>query len=74
LCLWVVRGWKVGELERAEKRDTQTRETPLTENNGRSEKQDRPATVSSASTTGVQDIQLWTPVSLARRMVAFKRV
>jgi MFS family permease len=46
LCLWVVRGWKVGELERVNKGDTQTRETPLTETTG-SEKQDHPAAISS---------------------------
>ncbi|KAJ5762366.1 uncharacterized protein N7511_005748 [Penicillium nucicola] len=73
LCLWVVRGWKVGELEHAAKRDAQTRETPLTEDRG-SEKQDGPATVSSASATGVENTNLWTPANLVRGMVALKRV
>lgn len=75
VCLWLVRGWKVGELERAEQRrgESVAREAPLTSNEG--QKQDRPATIASVSTSaGATDAQLWAPFSLVRRMVAFKRV
>lgn len=73
LCLWLVRGWKVGERERAQqRRETAAREAPLTQ--GEDEKQDRPATIASVSTAGATDAQLWAPFSLVRRMVALKRV
>jgi MFS family permease len=72
LCLWLVRGWKVGELEIAEqRRESVVRETPLT-NATEGEKQDRSAI--RIPSTGVADTQIWTPFSLARRMVALKRV
>jgi hypothetical protein len=77
LCLWLVRGWKVGELERAQqRRESVAREDPLTnDETPGGEKQDRPATI--ASTTaydGAADTQIWAPFSLMRRMVALKRV
>ncbi|KAJ5305028.1 uncharacterized protein N7443_004688 [Penicillium atrosanguineum] len=73
LCLWLVRGWKIGEVERAqERRDSVARSSPLTNEN---ERMDRPATIASASTSGATyDPQLWRPFSLVRRMVALKRV
>lgn len=73
LCLWLVRGWKIGELERAQqRRESAARETPLTNEN---EKLDRPATIASASTSGATfDAQLWKPSSLVRRMLTLKRV
>jgi MFS family permease len=72
LCLWVVRGWKVGELERAQqRRESIAREAPLTEG----EKQDRPATVaSSAPSAGGGEVRIWAPFALMRRMIALKRV
>lgn len=74
MCLWLVRGWKVGDLERAEqRRETAAREAPLTSNEG--QKQGRPETIASVSTSGrVTDAQLWAPFGLIRRMVALKRV
>lgn len=75
VCLWLVRGWKVGELERAEqrRRESAAREAPLTSNE--EPKQNRPATIASVSTSAAAtDAQLWAPVSLVRRMVALKRV
>ncbi|KAJ5089507.1 hypothetical protein N7532_008191 [Penicillium argentinense] len=72
LCLWLVRGWKVGELEIAEqRRESVARETPLTTATV-GEKQDRSAT--RIPSIGVADTQIWTPFNLARRMVALKRV
>ncbi|KAJ6084028.1 hypothetical protein N7486_010828 [Penicillium sp. IBT 16267x] len=74
-CLWLVRGWKVGELERAEqRRESVAQQGPLTGNHGLSEKQGRPATISSASKAGVLEAQLWAPFSMARRMITLKRV
>ncbi|KAJ5983797.1 hypothetical protein N7481_005896 [Penicillium waksmanii] len=72
LCLWVVRGWKVGELERAQqRRDSIAREAPLTEG----EKQDRPATVaSSAPSADGGEVRIWALFALMRRMIALKRV
>ncbi|CAI7665315.1 unnamed protein product [Penicillium pancosmium] len=72
LCLWVVRGWKVGELERAQqRRESIAREAPLTEG----EKQDRPATVaSSAPSADGGEVRIWAPFALMRRMIALKRV
>lgn len=73
VCLWLVRGWKVGELERAEqRRESVARENTLRGKEGR--KQDRPETVASVSTSGPTDAQLWAPFSLVRRMIALRRV
>ncbi|KAJ5190789.1 uncharacterized protein N7498_009774 [Penicillium cinerascens] len=73
LCLWLVRGWKIGALERAQqRRESAARETSLA--NG-DKTLDRSATIASASTSGpTYDPQLWRPFSLVRRMVALKRV
>lgn len=74
VCLWLARGWKVGELERAEqRRDSAAGEHTLTNNEG--QKQNRPGTIASVSTSGATtDAQLWVPFGLIRRMVAPKRV
>lgn len=76
LCLWVVRGWKVGELERAQQRRSVARDEAVTntETPG-GEKRDRPATVASTTPSdSAADTQIWAPLSLMRRMVALKRV
>ncbi|CAG8918133.1 unnamed protein product [Penicillium salamii] len=68
LCLWLVRGWKVGEIERAQREDAMP-VAPLT-------KTEKETTGSHINTPAepVQTAQLWSPVSLVRRMVAMKRV
>ncbi|KAJ5595376.1 uncharacterized protein N7459_001584 [Penicillium hispanicum] len=75
LCLWVVRGWKVGELERTQqRRESVVRDNPLTESAG-GEKKDCPATIMSATPSAdTTDPQLWAPFGLIPRMVALKRV
>ncbi|KAJ5596670.1 hypothetical protein N7450_003128 [Penicillium hetheringtonii] len=73
LCIWLVRGWKVGELERAQqRRESIAREAPLKDG----DKQEHPMTVASSarSTDLTSDVQIWAPVGLIRRMVAPKRV
>ena len=71
LCLWVVRGWKVRELQQ----ESGAREAPLTGNAGAGEKQDQVTAVgSSAASVGPTDVQMWSPLGLVRRMVALKRV
>jgi len=74
LCLWLVRGWKIGELERAQqRRGSAAREAALA--NDGDEKLESSPTVASASTSGaIYDSQLFQPFSLVRRMVALKRV
>lgn len=76
LCLWVVRGWKVRELERAQQQqESGAREAPLTGNAGAGEKQDQVTAVgSSAASVVPTDVQMWAPLGLVRRMVALKRV
>ncbi|KAJ5606145.1 hypothetical protein N7510_008926 [Penicillium lagena] len=76
LFLWIVRGWKVGEQEREERRrEAAVQSGPLTEEVGSGEKRDRPATILSTSTsTATTNAQLWAPFGLVRRMVAIKRV
>ncbi|KAJ5679418.1 hypothetical protein N7462_007662 [Penicillium macrosclerotiorum] len=78
LCLWLVRGWKVGELERAQQgRESAAREVPLTNNDFTSGKERQgcpPTTASTVSAEGAIDLQLWAPWSLARRMITLKRV
>ncbi|CAG8367748.1 unnamed protein product [Penicillium salamii] len=68
LCLWLVRGWKVGEVERAQREDAMP-VAPLT-------KTEKETTGSFVNTPAVpvQTAQLWSPVSLVRRMVAMRRV
>ncbi|KAJ5532559.1 hypothetical protein N7494_009111 [Penicillium frequentans] len=74
LCLWLVRGWKVGELERAEqRRESVAQRGPLSGDPGGS-KHSHPATLSSVSEGGALDTQIWAPLSMARRMVTLKRV
>ncbi|CAI7624148.1 unnamed protein product [Penicillium glandicola] len=75
LCLWIVRGWKVGELERAqERRDPVVQPDPLTGTYGGNEKQINPATVSPALEATGTDAPSWAPVSLVRRMITLKKV
>ena len=76
LCLWVVRGWKVGELECAQqRREALIREQPSTISAAR-EKENRPANniKSVAPSVDSTDAQLWAPFSLIRRMVSLKHV
>lgn len=75
ICLWIVRGWKVGELDRAHgRRDSVVQAGPLTGNTAGKEKQDHPATISSVSEATAVDAQLWAPVNLIRSMVTLKKV
>ncbi|KAJ5183638.1 hypothetical protein N7492_001254 [Penicillium capsulatum] len=76
VCLWLVRGWKVRELERAQQRcESVARETPLTGNDREAEKHDQSVAIgTSAASVGPTDTQLWAPLGLVRRMVALKRV
>ncbi|KAJ5640519.1 hypothetical protein N7528_000144 [Penicillium herquei] len=75
-CLWLVRGWKVGELELAEQRRQLTlSQGPLTENTEKGEKGESPATIPPVASSGeAPEATLWIPFSMARRMVALKRV
>ncbi|CAG8359616.1 unnamed protein product [Penicillium salamii] len=68
LCLWLVRGWKVGEIERAQREDAMP-VAPLT----KAEKETTGSVVNTPAEP-VQTAQLWSPVSLVRRMVTMKRV
>lgn len=74
LCLWVVRGWKVGELERAKGRRDSAQPGPLTGTPGGNEKQDHPTAISPALEATGTDVPLWAPVSLVRRMITLKKV
>jgi hypothetical protein len=74
LCLWLVRGWKVGEVERAQRRDAIVHATPLTRTLGEMEKNGSPVDNPRDSDPAETDAQLWAPVGLIRRMVAMKRV
>ncbi|KAJ5929429.1 hypothetical protein N7454_006379 [Penicillium verhagenii] len=74
-CLWLVRGWKVGELERAEqRRESVARQGPLTGSPGENEKQGLPATIASGSEVGASDVRLWAPLSIAKWMITAKKV
>lgn len=73
LCLWVVRGWKVGEVERAQRCDSTVPVTSLTNTSGEKRVSDIPDLPTDAPTLET-DAQLWAPVSLLRKMVAMKRV
>ncbi|KAJ5899117.1 hypothetical protein N7495_003861 [Penicillium taxi] len=76
LCLWLVRSWKIGELERAQQQQSSLAlGGPLTVDTDEGNKEDNPNILSSASSTTVtDDVKVWAPFSLARRMVALKRV
>ncbi|KAJ5482663.1 hypothetical protein N7539_006109 [Penicillium diatomitis] len=81
ICLWLVRGWKVGELECAQRQEQNRQESlnrvPLVlvgPTDTSAEKEDRSAI---ASTTGSEDTmskQNWAPAKLMQRMIALKRV
>lgn len=75
-CLWLVRGWKVGELELADqRRESVARQGPLTDNPSEGEKQGRPVTSTlPAPEAGAYDARLWAPFSMARRMIKPKKV
>lgn len=73
LCLWIVRGWKVGEVERAQYRDGIVHTAPLTNVADEKRGYDNPATRSDTQNP-VMEAPLWTPLGLIRRMVAMKRV
>ena len=71
LCLWVVRGWKVGELERAEaKEQSAMRDNALVAG----EKGRPPATTPTSLPASGSETTIWAPVSMARRMVTLKKV
>ncbi|KAJ5138639.1 uncharacterized protein N7515_003487 [Penicillium bovifimosum] len=75
ICLWLVRGWRVGALECAEaRRDPVVQAGPLAGATGGNEKQGHPPTLPAATQTTGTDTQLWAPISLLRRMVAMKKV
>ncbi|EKV04794.1 MFS transporter (Mch2), putative [Penicillium digitatum] len=74
LCLWVVRGWKVGELERAQGRRDSVQPGPWTKTQGDDEKNVGPAAISPALEATRTDDPLWAPVGLVRRMISLKKV
>ncbi|KAJ5961928.1 hypothetical protein N7501_006869 [Penicillium viridicatum] len=74
LCLWVVRGWKVGELERVQGRGDSVQPGPLTGTHGENNKQDHPTAISPALEATGTNAPLWAPVSLVRRMITLKKV
>lgn len=86
LCLWVVRGWKVGEVLRAEEEKSKhaadsnnMTEKPSSgtcqgchvENKGSGE---QPGPVHSLPASPKSSIDPWEPLGLMRRMVTWKRV
>ncbi|KAJ6171036.1 hypothetical protein N7470_000103 [Penicillium chermesinum] len=74
-CLWVVRAWKVGEVEQAEQRQVSAvPDNPLVGNNATKEKREQPATSSSGPAPETTGAELWAPVGLIRRMGALRRV
>lgn len=75
ICLWIVRGWKVGELELAEGRpDSTVQPGPLTGTHGGNEKENRPATGAPTLEATETGAPLWAPISLVRRMITLKKV
>lgn len=76
LCLWVVRSWKIQEVERAERRqESPARESQLTQDIGTNEKRNQQATDATIlAAPEPTDAELWAPVGLVRRMVALRRV
>lgn len=86
LCIWIVRGWKVGELERAEKEKRNSTvvsqdsaaEKPRTdfqdvdvENEEESGSQQAADSLPAPYTSGINP---WSPLRLLRSMVSLKRV
>ncbi|EPS33557.1 hypothetical protein PDE_08519 [Penicillium oxalicum 114-2] len=81
ICLWLVRGWKVGELECAQLQEQRAQELlnrdhPLSYGKDASpEKDDQPPTVASTTSSDVAPVeQHWTPLKLVQRMVTLKHV
>ncbi|CAG8169723.1 unnamed protein product [Penicillium nalgiovense] len=75
ICLWIVRGWKVGELELAQERpDSTVQPGPLTGSHGGNEKENCPATAPPALEATETGVPLWAPISLVRRMITLKKV
>ncbi|BCR95886.1 MCT family MFS transporter [Aspergillus luchuensis] len=79
-CLWLVRGWKIGELVRSEKKEGAAPgmmvpgsiEKKDEEEPGQKGEEYDPSPGIPAS--GVKETQLWAPFHLLRQMVALRRV
>lgn len=76
LCLWVVRGWKVWELEQAQQhRELIAREASLTGETAEEKPQDQSApSCPSPASVGPDNVQLWAPLGLIHKMITWKRV
>lgn len=92
MCLWVVRGWKVGELERIAREEEATAAV-ATNTSALTERQDvgdekkdkdrddgaigqgrRESEPEQLQRLQLVESKVWSPASLVRRMVAWKRV
>ncbi|KAJ5280977.1 hypothetical protein N7478_006349 [Penicillium angulare] len=77
ICLWIVRGWKIGELQRAEqKQQSAVRREPLTGTGDDRQKEGSPAAFPATLQSGedMQTSSVWTPFNLTRQMFALERV
>lgn len=79
-CLWLVRGWKIGELVQSEKKEGASPGVMVPSS---IEKKDEEEPAQKGEeydpspgipTSGVKETQLWSPIHLLRRMVALRRV
>ncbi|PYI12434.1 MFS transporter [Aspergillus sclerotiicarbonarius CBS 121057] len=77
-CLWLVRGWKIGELVRAEKRVASSSAGVIVPDGKKEEasaqqgeKYEPPAGI---PTPEAKESELWSPIHLLRGMVALRRV
>ncbi|RAL01011.1 MCT family MFS transporter [Aspergillus ibericus CBS 121593] len=78
VCLWLVRGWKIGELVRAEKRVTSTSAGVMVPGGKKEEVSAQPGEKYEAP-VGIpapeaKESELWSPIHLLRGMVALRRV
>lgn len=84
LCLWIVRGWKVGERARAAEKTNSAAANGTTlfqldagQGDGgvdNKENEEQPAVHELPQTPPAPNIKSWSPLTLMRAMVALKRV
>ena len=75
LCLMVVKGWKVGEVEHTERRqEAAARESQVVGHIDADQKRNQPTILSSTDAVKPSNAELWAPLDLIRRIGALRRV